>query len=145
MNNRSLARYESPFMDFAKKFFDTDFSYLPTFESKRNNGLSNILETENDYQIEISAPGLKKEDIKIELENDVLKISSTVEDSKEEKNDGYYRREFFKSSFESSFTVPKGVIKDDISASLTDGILNVIVPKVKEEDKKKDTIQISIK
>ena len=145
MNNRSLARYENSFMDFAKKFFDTDFNYLPTFESRRGNGLSNILETENEYQIEISAPGLKKEDIKIELENDVLKISSTVEDSKEEKNDGYYRREFFKSSFERNFTVPKGVKKDEISASMTDGILNVTIPKIKEEDKKKDTIQISIK
>ena len=145
MNRNLVTRYESPFMDFAKKFFDTDFNYLPTFESKRSNGLSNILETEDEYQIEISAPGLKKEDIKIELENDVLKISSTVEDSKEEKNDGYYRREFFKSSFERNFTVPKGVKKDEISASMTDGILNVTIPKIKEEDKKKDTIQISIK
>jgi len=73
-----------------------------------------------------------------------LKISSSVEDSKEEKKDGYYKREFFKSSFERNFTVPKNVNRDEISATMTDGILNVIIPKVKEE-LKNDTIQISIK
>jgi len=72
MNNKSLARFESPFMDFTRKFFNNDFDYFPIFDSKRNSGLSNISETETEYQLEISAPGLKKEDIKIELENDVL-------------------------------------------------------------------------
>ena len=62
--NRNLARTDRPFLDFAKRFFDNDFNYVPFFE--RNNGLSNILEKENEYLIELSAPGLKKEDIKIE-------------------------------------------------------------------------------
>ena len=143
MNNRSLATVSSPFMDFAKKFFNDDFGYFPTFERK-NSGLSNVSETETEYLVELSAPGLKKEDIKIELENDVLKTSSDNQDKREEEKDGYYRKEFYRSSFERSFSLPKNANRDEISATMVDGILNVSIPKVKEE-KKKDTIQISIK
>lgn len=145
MNNRGLTRFESPFFDLAKKFFNNDdFDFYPSFETRRNSGLSNISENENEYVVEISAPGLKKEDIKIELENDILKISSDFEDQKEEKNDGYYRREFCRSSFERSFTLPKIVDKENISASMENGILSVSIPKLKEE-KKKDSLKITIK
>ena len=141
--NRSLVnRTDSPFLDFAKNFFDTNFDYLPTLT--RNGGLSNVSENENEYLVEISAPGLKKEDIKIELENDVLKISSSVEDKKEEKNENYYRREFYKSSFERSFAIPKGVSKDEISATMDNGILIVEIPKITQEEKK-ENIKITIK
>jgi len=139
---RSLVNRENPFLDFAKDFFDTNFDYLPTLT--KNGGLSNISENESDYLVEISAPGLKKEDIKIELENDVLKISSNVENEKEEKNKNYHKREFYKSSFERSFAIPKGVNKNEISATMTDGILIVEIPKMKEE-KKNENIKITIK
>lgn len=143
--NRGLTRFESPFFDLAKKFFNNDdFDFYPSFETRRNSGLSNISENENEYVVEISAPGLKKEDIKIELENDILKISSDFEDQKEEKNDGYYRREFCRSSFERSFTLPNIVDKENISASMENGILSVSIPKLKEE-KKKDSLKITIK
>ena len=143
MNRSLVSRTGSPFLDFAKKFFDNDFDYYLPSTLTRNGGLSNVSENENEYLVEISAPGLKKEDIKIELENDVLKISSSVEDKKEEKNESYYRREFYKSSFERSFAIPKGVNKDEISATMNDGILIVEIPKTKEE--KKENIKITIK
>lgn len=143
--NRSLVhKTENPFLDLAKKFFDNDFDYYLPSSLTRNGGLSNVSENENEYLVEISAPGLKKEDIKIELENDVLKISSTVEDKKEEKNENYYRREFYKSSFERSFAIPKGVKKDEISATMSDGILIVEIPKLKQEETK-ENIKITIK
>jgi HSP20 family protein len=142
--NRNLARTDRPFLDLAKRFFDNDFNYVPFFEGRNNGGLSNIMEKENEYLIELSAPGLKKEDIKIELDNDILRISSEVEDNKEDKNNGYYRREFYKSSFERSFTVPKIADKNAISATMNDGILTVSIPKLKEE-KKPDNIEIKIK
>jgi HSP20 family protein len=134
----------SPFMDFAKRFFgDDDVNYVTTlFEGRGNCGLINVYEKENEYSIELSAPGLKKEDIKIELNDDVLKISSVVEDKKEDKFDGYYRKEFRKSSFERSFTIPKDVVKNEISATMTDGILVLTAPKFKEEKKEGTTITI---
>jgi len=142
MNRSLITRNENPFLDFAKKFFDNDFEYQPSrlFESK---GLSNVLETDNDYLIELSAPGFKKDDIKIKIENDILKISSNVENNNEEEKDGYYRREFYKSSFERNFSLPKGINKNEISASMEDGILNVTVPKM--EETKLDNIEIEIK
>ena len=142
--NRNLARTDRPFLDFAKRFFDNDFNYIPFFEGRNNGGLSNILEKENEYLIEITAPGLKKEDIKIELDNDILRIFSNVEDNKEDKGEDYYRREFYKSSFERSFTIPKIADKNAISATMTDGILIVEIPKLKEE-KKPDNIVIKVK
>jgi len=140
--NRNLVE-TSPFFDLAKKFFNADnFNYPEIFE-KRNSGLSNVLENENDFSIEISAPGLKKEDIKIELENELLKIYSDFIDQKEKNKEGYHKKEFFKSSFERSFILPKNVNKNEISATMTDGILSVIIPKLKEE--KSDNIKITIK
>ena len=147
MSNKSLIRnYENPFLDLARKFFDDDFLYVPSVNSdyKKNAGLSNILENGDKYLVEISAPGLKKENVKIELENDILKIYSNLEDSKEEKTENYYRREFFKSSFERNFIMPKNVDKEKISANMEDGILTVSIPKIKEE-KKKENITITIK
>lgn len=143
MNRSLISKNDNPFLDLARKFFDNEFEYLPSSLIK-NNGLSNISENENEYLIELTAPGLKKEDIKIELENDVLKISSSIENNKEEKNENYYRREFYKSSFERNFAIPKGVNTDEISATMTDGILIVEIPKMKEE-KKSEGIKISIK
>jgi len=140
--NRSLII--NPFMDFAKKVFgDDDVNYVTTlFDGRGNCGLINVYEKENEYTIELSAPGLKKEDIKIELNDDILKISSVVEDKKEDKFDGYYRKEFRKSSFERNFTIPKDVVKNEISATMNDGILVLTAPKFKEEKKEGTTITI---
>ena len=140
MNRSLITRNESPFLDFAKRFFNDDFNYVPSlFESK---GLSNISETENEYLIDVSAPGFKKEDINIELENDILKISSEIQNENEETNDGYYRKEFCKSSFERNFAVPKNSNKDEISAAMEDGILTIKIPKLKEE--RKENLKIAI-
>jgi HSP20 family protein len=142
MNRSLVTRGENPFYNLAKRFFDNDFDYyVPSlFESK---GLSNVSENENEYLIEVSAPGFKKDDIKIEIQNDILRVYSNVENKKEEEKDGYFRREFYKSSFERNFSVPKDVNIEQISASMEDGILNVIIPKIKEE--KKQNIEITIK
>lgn len=142
MNRSLITRNESPFLDFTKKFFGNDFEYYPSrlFESK---ALSNIIEEEDKYSIELSAPGFKKDDIKIEIDNDVLRISSDVEDENEEEKNGYYRREFYKSSFERNFALPKNINKNKISASMEDGILNIDIPKEKEKETK--NLQISIK
>jgi HSP20 family protein len=141
--NRNL----TPFTNLAKRFFDdNNIDYITTmFENRGNSGLINILDKDDEYLIEVSAPGLKKEDIKIDLEDNVLKISSDVNDKKESSIGGYTRKEFYRSSFERQFTIPKDVNKTDISATMTDGILIVSAPKIKETEKKKNSIKISIK
>lgn len=150
MKNRGLIkRNESPFDSFARKFFGEDdfFTFKPTFsliDNNQNMGRSNIIENENDYSIQVSVPGFKKEDININLNDDVLTISSEFEDKKEETKENYCRREFVKSSFSRSFYVPDNVDIEKIDAKMEDGILNVVIPK-KPEEKKENKISIKIK
>jgi HSP20 family protein len=95
----------------------------------------NITENKDDYKISLAAPGLKKSDFNIDVDNNMLTISSEKEESKEEKDDQQTRREYNYSSFSRSFTLPDEVIKDKIEAVYTDGVLQLTLPK-KEEAKK---------
>ena len=105
----------------------------------------NIKESKDDYMVEVAAPGMKKEDFKITLDNNVLMISSEKETSheEEEKDGSYSRREFSYQSFQRSFTLPNSVEQESISASYKDGVLMISIPK-KEEAKQKPVKEISI-
>ncbi len=96
----------------------------------------NIQETEESFSVEVAAPGKTKEDFNIELENDVLTISS--EDKKEnettEKNGRYTRKEFSYSTFKRAFSLPDSVDSEKISAQYNNGVLEILLPK-KEEAK----------
>ncbi len=103
----------------------------------------NIAETKDNFRIEVAAPGLNKEDFKIDLHNNVLSISSEKQDSKEEKNEKVMRREFSYTSFKRSFGLPEMVEQDQIKAIHLNGVLLVEIPK-REEAKEKPARQISI-
>ncbi len=105
----------------------------------------NILETNDDFQVEMAAPGMKKEDFHVELDNDMLTISSEVSSNMEQNNENqrYTRREFNYHSFKRSFYLPNTVEADKIKATYKDGMLNLIIPK-KEEARKKPVKTITI-
>lgn len=103
----------------------------------------NIREDEDAFSVELAAPGKKKEDFNINLDHNVLTISSESKDEKEEKNANYTRREFSYSSFQRSFVLPNSVDSDKISASYENGVLLINIPK-KEEAKKKTVRTIEI-
>ncbi|MBS4014323.1 MAG: Hsp20/alpha crystallin family protein [Bacteroidetes bacterium] len=105
----------------------------------------NVIENNDEFKIEVAAPGLDKNDFKIDLENNVLTISSERELKNEEsdKNGKFMRREFSYSSFKRSFTMPQSIEADKISAKHKDGVLYISIPK-KEEAKQKPPRQISI-
>ena len=106
----------------------------------------NVMETNDDFKIEVAAPGMKRNDFKVELDNNVLTISSQREDKLEEKdaNGNYTRREFSYQSFQRSFALPENkVLGDKISARYMDGILYVTVPK-SEDAKVKPAKQIAV-
>lgn len=106
----------------------------------------NVKEHEDGFDIEVAAPGFNKKDFNIEVNNDLLTISSTRETKNEEK-DGkgrYTRKEFGYSSFKRTFTLPeKTVNSEKIKASYEDGILYISIPK-REEVKPKPVRQIAI-
>ena len=105
----------------------------------------NIKETENSFLVELMAPGMKKEDFNIELDNDLLTISTEVKAEKTEGEDGKFtRKEFSFSSFKRSFTLPETVKDDEINASYESGILKITLPKKEEAlPKAKRLIDIS--
>lgn len=93
---------------------------------------ANIIEADDHFDIQLAAPGKKKSDFKIELEEGVLTITSETETKSTEKEGNYTRKEFGYSSFKRSFNIPETVSADKISAAFKEGILTVSLPKKEE-------------
>jgi HSP20 family protein len=104
----------------------------------------NILEDENRIQIDVAAPGMKKEDFKVNFDQNRLTVSAEKEEEKNATNDRYARKEFCYSSFSRQFNVPVETIDgDQIQATYKDGILSLVLPK-REELKPKPARAIEI-
>lgn len=95
----------------------------------------NITEDTNHYNVALAAPGLKKDDFKIDIDGNMLTISSEKEEKKEEKDERVTRKEYSYSSFSRSFTLPEDVKQEAIDAKYEDGVLNIRLPR-KENGKK---------
>lgn len=94
----------------------------------------NLKETETNFVIELAAPGMKKEDFNIEIDHNVLTISSESKNESEEKDTKhrYTRREFNYVAFRRNFTLPESVNSEDVAASYEHGVLYVTLPKKEE-------------
>lgn len=106
----------------------------------------NVKETETNYEIEMAVPGLKKEDFKINIDRNILTISSESQTENEERDEkkNYTRREFNYQSFTRSFTMPSDIVDvEHIEAKYENGILKLAVPK--RENAKKEVKSIEIK
>ena len=129
------------FDDLFNNFFET--THEPVWKTEQVKPLSNILETKDEFKIEMAVPGVKKEDIKINLEKNVLTISSNLEQDADESI-VYSRNEFNYSNFERAFILPKIADSEKINANFRDGILEVTITK-KEEAKEKPARAIEVK
>lgn len=121
---------------------------LPSvFTSNFNTGITlpkvNIKETADAYLVEMAVPGLKKSDFTIDLDNQILSISTETKEEEEQKHVNYTRREFGYSSFKRTFTLPETVDDEKINANYKEGILSILLPK-KEEAKQKPARVINI-
>jgi HSP20 family protein len=131
LNNRPVKTFDTVFNEF--------FNALPATWGNQSHGYNspavNIHETKDAWHLELSAPGNKKEDFKIQLEKGTLTIS--FEKQEESKSDDYktIRREFSSTSFKRSFTVDDKINTENIQARYENGILKVYLPK------KEDTTQ----
>ncbi len=106
-----------------------------------NAPMVNVKETDKDFNLEVSAPGYKKDSFDINVENNLLTISSKIENEVSEDTENYTRREFYRSSFTRSFTLPKNANSEGINATYEDGILKLNIPK-SEPVKKSKQIKI---
>ena len=103
----------------------------------------NITEHKDFYLVSLGAPGLKKKDFKIDVDGNMLTISSEMEENKEEKDKKFTRKEYNYSSFSRSFSLPEEINKEKIEAKYEDGVLKISLPRT-EEAKKPSAKHISV-
>jgi len=129
---------------FEDDFFGKDF-LADIFDSSANKSIPevNVIENAEEFKIDVAAPGLAKDDFKVDLHNNVLTISSEKEVRNLEEKEKYVRREFSYSSFQRSFSLPESVNQEKISAQHKDGILTLVIPK-RDEAKEKPKREIKI-
>lgn len=109
-------------------FWNTDgFFHQPIFAN--NYPTVNILDKNGTYEVKVSAPGFKKEDFKVAVENGLLTITAETSAEKKEEKENYVRKEFSTSSFSRSFRMPDNITQDQIKANYEDGLLNINIAK----------------
>ncbi|WP_372644731.1 Hsp20/alpha crystallin family protein [Ancylomarina sp.] len=139
---------DSSFPSLFDNFFSRDWMDWNSLNySNTNTTLPavNVREDDHEFTIEVAAPGMKRNDFNISLDNNQLTISSEIKREDESKNGKYSRKEFSYQSFQRSFRLPVDLIDGDkIAAKYDEGILSIHLPK-KEEAKPKPSRMISIK
>ena len=120
---------------FVNRVFDDFFNTVPARPANYGTlPAVNVKETEDNFLLELAVPGLKKEDFNVKVEEGVLTISAERKAEETENKEGYTRREFYYRNFTRRFTLPEAADENAITATYTDGILAVTLPK-KEEAK----------
>ena len=108
----------------------------------------NVIESEKEYKVEVAAPGMTKDDFNIHLGEDnelVITMEKKNENQEEDKeNKKYLRREFSYTKFQQALILPDDVEKENISASVSEGVLTITLPKLQPEEKAKISRQIEI-
>lgn len=125
---------------FNDNFFDT--SLMPHMNA--TTPAVNVKEDENAYTMEIAAPGLKKDMVKMNIDKDGY-LNVSIENKDEKKEEHYLRREFSYSNYSQSYALPENANQEKISAEVSDGVLKIEIPKVAKEEKKDDVKHIEVK
>jgi len=127
-------------------FLDVEDFFSPNWLGRSRNTLPavNVAEDEKQYHVDIVAPGFKKEDFKVNVENDTLTISAETkqESNEEDKEKQYSRREYSYSSFTRSFELPDNAKDDQIAANYSDGVLKLTIPKTEQQVKASKEIKV---
>lgn len=119
---------------------DRMFTDIENGEARRWNLALDVIERDDKYVLRANIPGIKPDEVKIEVEDDVLTVSGEHEESEEERKGNYVRRERRYGSFSRSVTLPKGVTADEVEARIQDGVVEVSIPKPQKEERKAVTI-----
>ena len=125
-------RYNQTWLpDIFNDFFDTDWM-------ERMNATApaiNVLENENSYDLELAAPGLTRDDFKVHVNDEgnlVIEMEKKTDEKSEKKHGHYLRREFSYSQFQQTMVLPENADKENISAHVENGVLNVNIPKIQK-------------
>ena len=130
----SVERRNSWLPGIFSNLFDDDFTVLPARQFA--SPAVNIKESDKDFQIEIAAPGMTREDFSVRIDNDEELVIALEKKSKKEEKDekgvNYLRREFSYTSYHQSFVLPENINLEAIQAEMLNGVLHITLPKVQE-------------
>ena len=133
-----------------QEFMPTLFNELMNWnDTTYSTPRMNIMETKDNYKLELCIPGLTKEDVKLSIDAEGNLVVEMVKENKSEKKENkeemrYLRHEFSVEHFRQTVMLPEDIHKDQISAKVENGILDIVIPKVTVEEKKQamQTIEV---
>lgn len=134
---RDFRNLEERMMNSLKVSSDSDVTNVTGFTPSVNTR-----EGEYAYHVEVDLPGVKKEDINVDIKDNVLTISGERKTKTEIKEKDYYKKESTYGKFQRSFTLPDNTDIENIEANSEDGVLEVVIPKLKKEDKESKKIEV---
>ena len=142
-NQRGEQLLPNNWMNFLNEVFDDKLS--TNFEGSFNGSKPpvNIIDGDSIFKVEIIVPGLNKTDFELGIDNNILTVNYKIEPTKDEGSEKFTHHEFKLESFKRTFTLPKTINQDEITAEYKDGILNISLPK-NEEAKAKEARKVSI-
>ncbi len=142
--SKATERFPSVFDDFFKPWNEWFDNGGTMWNRTMNVPAVNITESNDHFEVSLAAPGLKKDDFKIDVDGNMLTISSEKTETTEEKEKRFTRKEYNYTSFSRTFTLPDDVKRDKIEAAYEHGVLKLVMPK-KEENKKPEARHITVK
>jgi HSP20 family protein len=104
-----------------------------------------VVENENNITVRVDLPGLNRDDVRVEMEDNVLTIQGEMGDTVEKEGERYHYRERYSGSFQRSLRLPNGIDADKIDASFDNGVLNIVLPKLPQAQPKKIDIKATNK
>jgi HSP20 family protein len=126
-------RFNQPTLKNLDSFLDNLLNDEPsTNEYRMNTPEVNIVETNDDYQLELNVPGRKKDDFKITVDKNILTVSFEKKEEQKDESKKIIKREFVTKSFKRSFSLDEKINADEINAKYEDGLLLLTLPKKEE-------------
>ena len=130
--------------NFFDDFFNKSLSDVVGSDFTMNLPAINVVERADSFLLELAAPGLRKEDFDVSIEEDKLILSAEVFDDPRDTGDNFTRREFNYQSFKRSFFLPENIQKEGIGATYENGVLKVVLPKMEARTPEEKTKRIEI-
>ncbi len=126
-----------------ERFFENDDWFIPVFpHMKLGKPAMDLRETDKEVIADIELPGFDTKNIEVLVEDDILRVSGKIDEKKEEKEKGYWRKEIRRESFERVVRLPTAVKEDAIEAIYEKGILKITMPKAEAKPSSKVKIRV---
>ena len=140
-----MALVPKKFFEEMPDFFGDEDWFLPVFSKKSSEPDMDVYETEKEVIVEVSLPNIDPKDIKVSVDDGILKVRGGTKDEKEDKKKNYWKKEIRRGSFERAVRLPSSVDDNKADANYEKGVLKVVLPKAEPKSKKLKEIKVKAK